>query len=391
MKTIFKKSKQIILILLVLTLSVSCNNTNKNNKKDSNTISGKLVIFHAGSLSVPFKQITTEFNKEYPNVNVVLEPAGSRKCARKITDLNQDCDIMASADYKVIDNLLIPDYADWNIKFASNEMAIVYNEKSHYANEINKNNWYNILLKKDVAFGRSDPNSDPCGYRAVLTSKLAEKYYNKNGLVEKLLKKDLNYMRPKEVDLISLLEANAIDYIYLYRSVAEQHQLKYLILPDSINLKNPELKKYYSTVSIEINGKNPVMVEAGKKAAETRKNATYTIDEHIDKANGDLKELLNEIREYIVNIDTSIKETPKKYYIAYKTTQNFVCIETQKKKLVLFLKLNPDEIEKLPKQARDVRNIGHFGTGDLELTIKNITDFEETKELINQSLINIGG
>ncbi|RKY79754.1 hypothetical protein DRQ07_06085, partial [candidate division KSB1 bacterium] len=104
-----------------------------------------------------------------------------------------------------------------------------------------------------------------------------------------------------------------------------------------------------------------------------------------------LKDLLNEIREFIVNLDTSIEEIPKKYYIAYKTTQNFVCIETQKKKLVLFLKLNPDEIEKLPKQARDVRNIGHFGTGDLELTIKNITDFEETKELINLSLKNIGG
>ena len=143
--------------------------------------------------------------------------------------------------------------------------------------------------------------------------------------------------------------------------------------------------------SIDNNGKNPVMVAAGKKAAETRKNSTYTIEEHINKINSNLKELLNEIRDYIVNLDSTIEETPKKYYIAYKTTQNFVCIETQKKKLVLFLKLNPDEIDRLPKQARDVRNIGHFGTGDLELTIKNLTDFEETKELINLSLKNIGG
>lgn len=143
--------------------------------------------------------------------------------------------------------------------------------------------------------------------------------------------------------------------------------------------------------TIDTNGKNHVMVEAGKKAAETRKNATYSINLHIEKVNSDLKELLNEIREYIVNLDTSIEEAPKKYYIAYKTTQNFVCIEPQKKKLVLFLKLNPDEIGELPKQARDVRNIGHFATGDLELTIKNITDFEDTKELINLSLKNIGG
>jgi predicted transport protein len=143
--------------------------------------------------------------------------------------------------------------------------------------------------------------------------------------------------------------------------------------------------------SIDNRGKNPVMVAAGKKAAETRKNASYTIEEHLNKINPNLIDLLNEVRDYIVSLDSTIEETPKKYYIAYKTTQNFVCIETQKKKLVLFLKLNTDEIDSLPKQARDVRNIGHFGTGDLELTIKTLSDFEETKDLINLSLKNIGG
>ncbi len=66
-------------------------------------------------------------------------------------------------------------------------------------------------------------------------------------------------------------------------------------------------------------------------------------------------------------------------------------MEVQKKKILLFLKLEPNEIIKLPKQARDVKNIGHFGTGDLEITIKNIYDFNETKELINKALTNIGG
>jgi len=143
--------------------------------------------------------------------------------------------------------------------------------------------------------------------------------------------------------------------------------------------------------TIETNGKNPVMVEAGKKAAQTRKNATYSIEEHISKVNNDLTDLFNEIREYIVSLESSIEESPKKYYIAYKTTQNFVCIEPQKRKLILFLKLNPDEIEKFPKQARDVRNIGHFATGDFEFTIKNSEDFEIAKKYIEQSLKNIGG
>ena len=59
--------------------------------------------------------------------------------------------------------------------------------------------------------------------------------------------------------------------------------------------------------------------------------------------------------------------------------------------MMLFLKINPDEVDNMPKQARDVRNIGHFGTGDLEFTIKNSEDFEIAKPLIDLSLKNIGG
>ncbi len=254
-------------LIVFFSLFISCNSEiNNNNSKNSDSISGNLIIFHAGSLSVPLKEITDSFSKEYPSVQIIMEAAGSKQCARKISDLKQPCDIMASADYKVIENLLIPEYADWCVKFASNEMAIVYSDKSKYSAEINQNNWHEILVKKDVLFGRSDPNSDPCGVRAVLTIKLAEKYYKLNGFSDKMLKRNLNNIRPKETDLLALLESNSIDYIFLYRSVAEQHKLKYLILPDSINLKKAEFADFYKTVSIEVDGKTPKdkMVEIGE-------------------------------------------------------------------------------------------------------------------------------
>lgn len=57
----------------------------------------------------------------------------------------------------------------------------------------------------------------------------------------------------------------------------------------------------------------------------------------------------------------------------------------------MYLKLNPDEISPIPDQARDVREIGHFGTGDFEITIKDLNDFEQTKHLINEAYKNIGG
>jgi len=220
-------------------------------------ISGDLVIFHAGSLSLPMKEVAAAFNKIYPEVNILLESAGSVASARKITDLNRPCDILASADYAVIDNMLIPKYADWNIKFVRNELSIVYNNKSRYADKINSKNWFEILMKQDVAFGRADPNSDPCGYRSVLTIKLAEKFYKKPGIAHMIMEKDQNYMRPKEVDLVALLESNSIDYVFIYKSVAIQHQLKYVVLPDEINLGNPAFSQAYSTVSTEINGKEP--------------------------------------------------------------------------------------------------------------------------------------
>jgi len=250
---------KIVLILAVLSslalLWLFANDSSPLN--NSGHESEQLIIFHAGSLAVPFKEISEEFRVSHPEVKIILEAAGSRICARKIADLRRPCDVMASADYSVIDNLLIPEHADWNIKFASNEMTIAFVEESNQANNINKDNWFEILLQKDVAFGRSDPNSDPCGYRALLVTVLAEKCYNKPGLADAIKSKDQRYIRPKEVDLLALLETGVIDYIFIYRSVAVQHNLKYLVLPDEINLKKADLSDFYKTASVSLTGKQP--------------------------------------------------------------------------------------------------------------------------------------
>jgi len=137
--------------------------------------------------------------------------------------------------------------------------------------------------------------------------------------------------------------------------------------------------------------KNPIMVEAGRKAAITRRTGVYTVDEHLENLSEPFLELFNAVRDHIRGLDSSVEETPKKDYIAYKTSQNFVCLETRKNKLILYLKINPEEINPLPAEARDVRNIGHFGTGDFELTLRSMDEFERTKDLIDRSLKNIGG
>lgn len=247
------------IVLITLIVNFSCNPERKNTVDvDASTrLSGKVTIFHAGSLTVPFKILADSFQKIHPGVNIQLEAAGSVACARKITDLGRDCDIMASADYTIINKMLIPEYTDWNIKFAGNEMVIGYHKGSRYADQINKDNWYNILLKDDVKYGRSDPNSDPCGYRSILSMKLLEKFYNKVGITERFLAKDERFIRPKETDLLALLETNTIDYFFIYRSVACQHDHPYIELPDTINLSNANLGEVYNTAEVNIAGKKP--------------------------------------------------------------------------------------------------------------------------------------
>lgn len=247
MKAKYKGLLAIIISGLILS---SCGNLKTEKDKE-------LIIFHAGSLSVPFKEVIETFNQKYPGIKVLTEAAGSRDCARKITDLNKDCDIMASADYTVIDQLLIPQYAKWNIKFASNEMVIAFNKNNGNHSKIDSTNWCNILLNENVRYGRSEPNADPCGYRTVLVSKLAEKYYKIPGFSKTLLSKDMRYIRPKETDLLALLETNTIDYIFIYRSVAEQHGLNYILLPDEINLKSFTYAEQYASVTVDLSGNEP--------------------------------------------------------------------------------------------------------------------------------------
>jgi predicted transport protein len=138
-------------------------------------------------------------------------------------------------------------------------------------------------------------------------------------------------------------------------------------------------------------GKNPVMVAAGKKAAVTRATGVYNFEQHLDNADSDIKKLLENVRDFVSRLDESVEETPKKLYIAYKVARNFLCVEVQKRKLLLFLKLDPKDFNPLPGGARDVSNIGHFGTGDLEFTVKTEEDWVRAQELIRKAFEEVGG
>ncbi len=137
--------------------------------------------------------------------------------------------------------------------------------------------------------------------------------------------------------------------------------------------------------------KNPVMVAAGKKAAQVRATATYTFEEHIEGKSKQIQELIYSVREFVTGLDSAIEEVPKKFYVAYKASQNIVCMEVKSKNVKLFVKLKPSDIVERPKSFRDVSDIGHYGTGDVEFTISTHEGFDEIKEYIKLAYNKFGG
>ncbi|WP_423792529.1 tungstate ABC transporter substrate-binding protein WtpA [Methanocaldococcus indicus] len=270
--------KTTILIFFVIGSILLAGCVNVGNQQENKKI--VLKIFHAGSLSVPFEEYSKMFEKEHPNIVVEREPAGSVTCVRKIIDLHENADVLAVADYSLIPKMMMPKYADWYIMFARNEIVLAYTNKSKYHSEINEKNWYKILERKDVKIGFSNPNDDPCGYRAQMVLKLADLYYNqpiyetlvlnnsnihvenKNNSYIIVVPKDLKVntnkiiMRSKETDLLAPLEAGACDYLFIYKSVAEQHHLNYVTLPKEINLGYYQYSNIYSKVKVYLESTN---------------------------------------------------------------------------------------------------------------------------------------
>lgn len=246
----------------------------------------KLVVFEAGSLMVPFAQVEKEFELANPDIDVQIQAHGSIQVVRQVTELGVTIDVVAVADSSLIPMLMyktpMPDgkpYADWYVEPATNSFVIAFTPQSKYADQLTADNWYEILSRSDVKVGLADPRMDAVGYRTLMVTKLAESYYGRAGImgdtvggyfttpitsqrldgvdtitVPELLEPvgDHMYLRGASLQLISLLESNDIDYSFEYKSVVEQHHLKYLDLPPQINLSDTQSAEMYSKVRVKI-------------------------------------------------------------------------------------------------------------------------------------------
>jgi predicted transport protein len=138
-------------------------------------------------------------------------------------------------------------------------------------------------------------------------------------------------------------------------------------------------------------GKSAVMVAAGKKAAITRATASYTFDQHVAGKPPAIRDLFLAVNDFVTGLDSLIEVAPKKLYVAYRVSQNILCMEVQQKKILLYLKLDPKKVSGPKGISRDASEIGHFGTGDLEITVSTPAHLELAKPFIEMAYRNVGG
>ncbi|WP_163539011.1 DUF5655 domain-containing protein [Gracilibacillus sp. YIM 98692] len=120
----------------------------------------------------------------------------------------------------------------------------------------------------------------------------------------------------------------------------------------------------------------------------TNKNTKVkTVSDYLEQANTELTDRFETLKAYMMALGDDVQTKILKHYIAFKRIKNFACVEIhpQTAKILLYLKVKPDTITLEQGFTRDVTNIGHYGTGDLEVVISNDEDIEKAKHLINMA------
>ena len=121
--------------------------------------------------------------------------------------------------------------------------------------------------------------------------------------------------------------------------------------------------------------------EVKPKVKQTDKPVT----EAIAGLDAQLRDVYEAMRAFLMALGDDVSEKMTKLYVAFRRIKNFASVTVQKSSLALYLKLEPTADVLKEPNTRDVRTIGHWGTGNLEVSIRNMSDFERAKQLMQKA------
>ncbi len=158
-----------------------------------------------------------------------------------------------------------------------------------------------------------------------------------------------------------------------------------------VNIKLVEYRKYnngmllFEHINTPSTSRNIAAGSADPAVKTSPKHDAVFHLEKLDSVSPELKQLYENICNYIESLGDDVASNQLKQCLAYRKLRNFACIEVFSKQLKLFLTLDPSTVEFVKDFSRDVSNVGHHGTGDVEVVIRTPEDFEKAKPLIERA------
>jgi predicted transport protein len=158
--------------------------------------------------------------------------------------------------------------------------------------------------------------------------------------------------------------------------------LRYKLFADDLLLL--ELVNSVSVEDATVSSADPALSSSGKVRAVGKDK---TAQEQLSQAQPAIKDLYGAVAGYLLALGEDVQEKHLKLYVAFRRLKNFVCVVPYRDKLLVMLKIDPDTVALEEGFSRDVRAIGTWGTGDLELCLRTPADLDKAKPLMECSYI----
>lgn len=262
----------------------------------------------------------------------------------------------------------------FGLEFVKSEFSINNFRIDTLAYDIEASSFVIIEYKKDKNYSVIDQGY---AYLALLLNNKADFILEYNENLNKALKKDAIDWSQSKVIFISPLfttyQKQSINFKDLPIELWEIRKYNNSSISYT-KLQTSGASESIKTIS-NANKKNDIVVNEIQ---------TYTESDHLSKGDEEILELYEKYKNAILNLG-DVDVQPKKKYIAFINSTNFVDIQIQRKSLKFHINLKINELNDNLNIARDVSKIGHYGNGDYEIQTDNDDNFDYVLSLIKQS------
>lgn len=125
--------------------------------------------------------------------------------------------------------------------------------------------------------------------------------------------------------------------------------------------------------------------ESNKNKAAPKGSSDKPIEQAIEDAEPAIRDVYFAARSFVLALGDDIQEKKLRLYVAFRRLKNFAAFVVQKKAVIVYLKLDPSRVTFEPGFSRDVSKIGHWATGDVELTLRHAADLKRAEALLARS------